>query len=494
MREKIYRMALLWLLLFLLCPGKVSAQNRISIDASHKYQGMGASFAKGYEPYIEKNTMILTVPFVSEERMKANQITVGIDFERQENSPFYFKNYQKKVTLSKQGIYLYQCRLKLKKDRINGQYPLYLWVEGKAAQSEEPAFRQEFTIYVEITDGIAPKSGEEENKNEENFYRVEQEAGEDGNVFKEDGSSDAFSEGTSSGQSQNTEGKISQPRLIVRENSLQGQSLEAGSSVFWKLSVQNCSSRHSVENIKVTLSCDSHELVFERTAWYFEKISAGNEMELSQNVTAAKKADTEYVQVQFQIEYQDAEGESYTCTETLNLWLQQPEHARLASLSFPQKVYASDTELLTFQVQNTGLAPVYDAKVLFQGTGLFAQQELFLGTLEGGASLPGELQVFVGTLDMDAQGTLIEGATEKYGDTIGTVVFSYENAQGEVTEQTQEIHTLIEEPQIVELKVEKEVPKTNQWWITIVAGIMLLLILVIIWLYLRLRFYQRMRH
>ncbi len=108
--------------------------------------------------------------------------------------------------------------------------------------------------------------------------------------------------------------------------------------------------------------------------------------------------------------------------------------------------------------------------------------------------MPGELQVFVGTLDMDAQGTLIEGATEKYGDTIGTVVFSYENAQGEVTEQTQEIHTLIEEPQIVELKVEKEVPKTNQWWITIVAGIMLLLILVIIWLYLRLRFYQRMRH
>ena len=128
MREKIYRMALLWLLLFLLCPGKVSAQNRISIDASHKYQGMGASFAKGYEPYIEKNTMILTVPFVSEERMKANQITVGIDFERQENSPFYFKNYQKKVTLSKQGIYLYQCRLKLKKDRINGQYPQIQWV------------------------------------------------------------------------------------------------------------------------------------------------------------------------------------------------------------------------------------------------------------------------------------------------------------------------------------------------------------------------------
>ncbi len=494
MREKAYRLVLFAVsLLFFLCPERIYAQSRITIDASHKYEGMEASFAKGYEPYIEKNTMILTVPFVSEGKMKGNRITVGIDFEREDNSPFYYKNYQKQVTLSEQGIYLYQCRLKLKKDRINGQYPLHLWVEGKSAKREEPVFRQEFTFYVEITDGIVLKSGEEKWKNDGNFSKEQEETSDAWNVLGKDGSSDALTEGTSWGQSEHTEGMNSQPRLIVSENSLQDQSIEAGSSVCWNLSIQNCSSRHSVENIKITLSCDNHDLVFEKTSWYFEKISARNGMELSQNITAAKKAATEYVQVQFQIEYEDAEGGSYTSTETLNLWLQQPEHAELASLSFPEKVFASDTELLTFQIQNTGLAPVYNAKVLFQGTGLFAQEELFLGTLEGGASLPGELQVFVGTLDMDAQGTLAEGGAEKYGDTIGTVVFSYENAQGEVTEKTQEIYTSIQEPEVVELKVDKEVPKTNQWWITIVAGIMLLLILIIIWLYLRLKFYQRMK-
>lgn len=72
-----------------------------------------------------------------------------------------------------------------------------------------------------------------------------------------------------------------------------------------------------------------------------------------------------------------------------------------------------------------------------------------------------------------------------------TVIFSYENEQGEVAEQKQELKTSIKKPQIVELKVEKEVPKTNQWWITILAGAFLVLILIIVWLYLRMKHYQR---
>ena len=63
----------------------------------------------------------------------------------------------------------------------------------------------------------------------------------------------------------------------------------------------------------------------------------------------------------------------------------------------------------------------------------------------------------------------------------------------QVIEQSMEVHTSIKEPEIVELKVEKEVPETNQWWITIVAGIILALVLVVIWLYLRMKYYQTMR-
>ncbi len=507
-------------LLFHLNPMDSNAQGRISIDTSHKYKGMKSSFAKGYEPTIEKDTMTLVVPFVSDTKMKGNRITVGIDFEKEENSPFYYKNYQKRVKQSKEGVYLYQCQIKLKKDRVNGQFPLHVWAEGtgiadKGSKSADEASKsadktsksvsrkgvsskdstnpyvvhQEFIIYVEITDGRAQVCGKPEENGTADALEEPQtpdlsEGGEENFEYEPPQLS---SDPPQTGE----EEKNSQPRLMVYQDSLQGKPLEAGSSVLWNLSIQNCSGSHAIENVKVTLLFDGKDLIFEKTSWYFERVSPKNTMDLSQSLSAVKKAAAEPVSVQFQIEYEDEKGNSYNSTETVGISVSQPQHAELANLSFPETIYASDTQILAFQVQNTGLSAVYNAKVRVEGKGLFPQGELFVGTLEGGAAAPGEIQVFAGTLDMDEQGNLIEGAGDKYGDTIGKVILSYENEQGEANEQELEIRTSIQEPKIVELKVEKEKPKTNQWWITIVAGVILALILVIVWLYLRMKYYQR---
>ena len=94
---------------------------------------------------------------------------------------------------------------------------------------------------------------------------------------------------------------------------------------------------------------------------------------------------------------------------------------------------------------------------------------------------------------MDAQGEITDENALKYGSVSGRVVFSYENEQGEVTEQEQEFTTAIKKPQIVELKIEEtEKQETNQWWITITVLVFLTLLLVIFWLYLRMKHYQRM--
>ena len=228
------------------------------------------------------------------------------------------------------------------------------------------------------------------------------------------------------------EEKISQPRLLTAQNSLQGKFLEAGSSQLWNFSIQNCSSRFSVQNVKISLLTDNRDLIFEKTAWYFERVPVKGGMDLSQNVSIAKKAAAEIVPLQFQIEYEDGKGNSYSCTETVNVRISQPQRAELCGLTFPENVYASDTAIMAFQVQNTGLATIYNARVRLQGKGLFPRGELFLGNMEGGVSQPGELQVFAGTLDMDSQGNVIEGGGEKYGDTVGTVTFSYEDEQGQV--------------------------------------------------------------
>ena len=69
---------------------------------------------------------------------------------------------------------------------------------------------------------------------------------------------------------------------------------------------------------------------------------------------------------------------------------------------------------------------------------------------------------------LDITGEILKEDGEMYGDLDGEVIFSYENEQGEITEQRQKFSTVIKKPQVVELKVEKQKQETNQWWITII--------------------------
>ncbi len=473
----------------------------VTIDANRKYEGMNAPFSKGYEPSIKKDVMSLVIPFRVGQETGGSRILVGISFEREENSPFYYKNYQKKVKESEEGIYLYQCKIQLKENRVNGQYPLHLFVQAKA-QGEH--IQQEFTIYVEITDGKPkPQTGnqEENHSGPEGSGSIEGDS--DGGSGNGGLAGDGISDGGEMGSMDSPNGTSQpsgswqkeeasrQPKVIIHANSLQNTPLQAGSQMFWSVSAKNCSSNRSIENLKVTILSEQKDISFEKTAWYFEQAGAGASMDLSQNITIGIKAASGPVQIQFQFEYEDKQGTAYTSTETATLTVVQEPKAELAGLTFPESIYESDTDLLTFQVQNSGLAPIYNAKVHLEGKGLFPEKELFLGTIEAGTSTDGEISVFAGNLCMDNEGNIIEEHGEKYGDTLCTVIFSYENEQGEVSEQKQELKTSIKKPQIVELKVEKEAPKTNQWWITILAGAFLVLILIIIWLYLRMKHYRR---
>ena len=104
---------------FLFASVPVRAEGLVRIDANKKYKGMNASFAKGYVPAIKKNTMQLVIPFLADAAVEQERLLIGVAFEQVENSPFYFKNYQKQVTPSKNGVYLYKCKIRLRRDRVN---------------------------------------------------------------------------------------------------------------------------------------------------------------------------------------------------------------------------------------------------------------------------------------------------------------------------------------------------------------------------------------
>ncbi len=281
-----------------------------------------------------------------------------------------------------------------------------------------------------------------------------------------------------------------QPRVLVADNSLQTVKLEAGKDTTWTLTVKNYGSK-AIENMKVTLLSESRDIQFEKMSWYQGYLGIGSTMDLSQTVLVSKKAAAEPVPVQLQFEYEDDKGNSYTSTEAVNLLVNQPQKAEVVNLSFPELVYSSDTEILTFQILNTGLADIYNARVSVEGKGLFPVQDVFLGNISAGESKEGEMQIFIGTLDMDVKGEKEEQKGGEYGVTSGTVTFSFEDENGKVKEQKLDINTEVKEPRIVELKIEKEKKETNQWWITIIVILILTLVLVIIWLCFRIQYFKK---
>lgn len=476
---KTWKAVLMVCLMVMWIPMTALAETEISIENTKAYQGMNQSFAQGYEPEIKKNRMKLVVPFFSSKAMEENKIVVSVEFDQTKESPIYYKNYRKEVKRSKGNLFLFNCSLQMKKDRKNGQYPLYLRVMGKTKGGE--AVSEVFTIYVEITDGTAAVT--EETKNPEMEGDTQFSPGQEMPVPEPPVTE--LPEGEESGG----EPVVHQPRVLLDTADLKNQKLEAGTDITSAITAKNCSDTMAMKNVKITISSENTGILFEKSAWYFDKISPGASVLLDSQISLDKKAFGS-IPVQVQFEYDDTKGNSYTSGENFALSVTAPSVVSLSNISFPQTVYEADTNPLTLQVQNAGLTPVYNAKITFAGTGLFAVSELFLGTIGAGEAAEGEIPVYAGTLNME-EGETENQQKEAYGKTSGKLMFSYEDETGEIHQEELEVNTEILKPVNLELHVEEKEPETNQWWITIAVSGGLVLLLGIIWMFKRMQYYKK---
>ena len=113
---------------------------------------------------------------------------------------------------------------------MNGQYPLYLEV---LAETGEETVRQQFTIYIEITDGRAAFQNENYPPEDELPESVPKEQEGENNEEKEEISH--------------------QPRMMVEKNSLQKTPVMAGESINMTLTAKNSSPAQDPENMKQKL-------------------------------------------------------------------------------------------------------------------------------------------------------------------------------------------------------------------------------------------------
>ena len=142
--------------------------------------------------------------------------------------------------------------------------------------------------------------------------------------------------------------------------------------------------------------------------------------------------------------------------------------------AMPPKVTAGETVTLPANVFNTGKSTVHNVTVALTGAGLFASSSVFLGDLAPGEAGYGELKVFIGMLSMT------EGFTESYGRTTGLYTVSYQDDAGETYTAEQDVKTEILQPEIppTPTPLPETTEPVSEWWITALAGLAAIMIIV----------------
>jgi hypothetical protein len=410
----------------------------LSIDNSNVYDGMDAAYKDGYTPIVQDGVANVVVPLVADGEIKGSTITVTPGLGDTASSPFVYKNYQKTVTLQNNTVnggtatvpsYLVSFSFSLSSGRIHGVYPVTVDVQGTDTNGN--TIQQTFTSYVTITDGKDPNA---------------------------EPTADA------------TDKPESQPKIIVSSYSINPSPAEAGSEFTATITLKNTSEKKSVQNMLVTVSCDSPSftLLNESNVIYIDKLGKGKTTDIVVEYKTDLNTAEQTYNISLAMEYDNSDAATLASTGTVPVAVTQPLRVELTVPTIADQVNAGDTMPLSFQVMNMGRSAVYNVRVELAAPGLIPTNTAFIGNLEAGTASEADMNVFVGTKNM-SEG--YEG-DDKYGYTSGTITLLYEDADGKEYTQETEFDTTINEPVITASSTrDEEEPETaSQWWISIVVG------------------------
>ncbi len=369
--------------------GAVAAgEGPLTIDSKHVYEGMAKSYAEGYLPGVSGGKATVILPLLSDS--VTDPLTVSVNLGDPSLSPFVYRNYEKMFTKEScpfdggsNEYYPVQFSLELTKNRINGCYPVTFTVRGTDTGGGE-TFAQDFTLYVNISDGAAPPGSEP---------------------------------APPSGPEPALE-PASQPKLMVVSYALQGGQLAAGEKASLTVTVRNTSSRQQVKNIKLSFADESGEIWPEGTgATYCAQIGAGGAYTWKFAVNALTTAQSRPHPALITMEYEDGMGQPYSTSDRIILQLRQPVRLEYEEPSLPPRVTQGDTVPFSMTLMNLGKSTIYNVLLKFEIPGLAGGGGVLVGTIPPGESQSGATNFRVDSdLPSDVSGTLTLSYEDDYGE------------------------------------------------------------------------------
>ena len=422
-------------------PELAAATVSLELDNTRVYDGMNKAYKDGYMPTIKNGIATIVLPLMANGTIEGNTITVTPGLGEPASSPFVYSNYQKSVALADNAVaggktvagYLVRFDLPLNAGRTNGVYAVTVDVAAKAADLSP--IRQSFTAYVTITGGKDPNAAQATPKPEK---------------------------------------PTSQPKIIVGSYAVNPSPAMAGEQLTATITLENTSKTKGVQNMAVTVSCDSpnFSLQNDSNTLFIGKLGKGATTEIAVTYKTDLATPPQRYNIVLAIEYDNSDATTLSAAGTVPVTISQPLRVELEKPQIPDSVNAGDTMPLTLQVMNMGRGKVYNVRIDLSAPGLIPTRTAFIGNMEAGTAAQGQMDVFVGTKDM-TEG--YEG-NDKYGLTSGKLTLTYEDEGGKQYTQDMELSTTINEPVItpVSAKPQEEPEKASQWWISIVAGIVVI--------------------
>ena len=250
----------------------------------------------------------------------------------------------------------------------------------------------------------------------------------------------------------------SNPRFMVTAYDTGGNITPSGKSTL-KVTIKNQSKDKKIQNIKLSASEDSGEIIINGTGTqYVQSVKAGGTYTWNLEITATKAAQAGIHKIAIASEYEDEYGASYSASDSLPVTVSQPAELDFSSAQLPASVYQGDTQTLALNLMNTGKGKISNCKIDFESDSMNAGGTVFVGDIAAGESKSANLNLRI--------------AADKLGNATGTIKIYCENELGESVEKTAEISTSIEEkPQETNTsETEKKEKKNPLWWLFALCG------------------------
>lgn len=168
--------------------------------------------------------------------------------------------------------------------------------------------------------------------------------------------------------------------------------------------------------------------------------------------------------------YDNPDAASLSSTGTVSVDIYQPLRVELEADELPDSINAGDTMNINIQALNLGKGAIYNARCVVDAPGLSTGTSAYIGNVEAGSAVSGNLKIFAGMKEAAEGG-------ETYGETSGKLILSYEDASGKTYTTEKDIHTVINPLDMSSYVDQTEEKKTSiglQWYIGIGGAIVIL--------------------